>query len=316
MSERPRRGAAIHERTSVLDLVAGRLDPTVSAFRGPARLTYGSVREALRTDRRAQVGAGLFVLLLMMAAYGGLASPLVGRADDALRAPSFEHPFGTDALGRDLLAALLQGSFPTLSVAAAAGLGATALGYALGVLAGVARGAVDVVVLRLAETLTAIPSLLLVLIAQALIPAPNEWSLLVVVVLTRWAEVALVIRADVLRVVQLDHVTAARALGAGPGRLLARHVLPSVFASAAVLASFGVGAVMVIETAVAVVGVGYVHPLAWGALLGQARSHPGAWWLIGFPASLVALTLAATVLFGEAIRDTLDPRRRFGAARR
>lgn len=289
----------------------GKIDPTLSAFRDPAKLTYGSYRLALRHDRRAQVGTALFVLLTAMALYGGLTGPLLGNPDAALRAPSAAHPFGTDAVGRDLLAALVHGAYPTLSMAAIAGLGATVLGYAAGVLAGFARGTVDVLVQRLTETLTAVPLLLIVLVSQALIPAPSEWSLMLVVVLTRWAEVAQVIRADVLRVMQLDYVTAARALGAGPGRLLARHVLPSAFASAAVLGSFGIGAVIVVETAIAVVGVGFVHPLAWGALLGQARAYPGAWWLVCFPAAFVALTLSATVLLGEAIRDTFDPRLRF-----
>lgn len=305
-------------RPSMLDLVVssgrtmrGRIDPTIAAFRDPAKLTYGSFRQALRSDRRAQVGTGLFLLLALATLYGGLASPLVGRASDALQSPSWAHPFGTDAIGRDLLAALIHGSFPTLTVAAVAGVAATAIGYALGVLAGFARGAVDVWVQRLAETLTAVPLLLVVLVAQALLPAPSEWSLMLVVAATAWAQVAQVIRADVLRVMQLDYVLAARALGAGPARILARHVLPSVFASAAVLGSFTVGAVMVVETAVEVVGVGFVHPLAWGALLGQARSHPGAWWLVCFPAACIALTLGATVLLGESIRDTFDPRLRF-----
>lgn len=289
----------------------GRIDPTLTAFRAPAGLTYGSVRQALRYDRRAQVGTALLALLTVMAIYGGLAGPIAGRSDSALLSPSAAHPFGTDAVGRDLLVALIHGSFPTLSVAAAAGLGATVLGYGLGVLAGFTRGSFDAVVQRLAEALTAVPTLLLVLVAQALVPAPSEWSLLVVVILTRWAEIAQVVRADVLRVVQLDYVLAARALGAGPGRLLARHVLPSAFGSAAVLGSFGVGAVIVIETAIAVIGVGFVHPLAWGALLGQARAHPSAWWLVCFPAAFVALTLSATVLLGEAIRDTFDPHLRF-----
>lgn len=299
------------DRGSIVDDLRGKLDPTLSAFSDPARLTFGSFLRALRSDRRAQVGSAIFVVLIAMVVYGGLASPLVGRADSILQGPSASHPFGTDMVGRDLFAALVHGAYPTLRIAVLSGLGATVLGYGLGVLSGFGRGTIDVVVHRLTETLTTVPTLLLVLIAQALVPAPSEWSLLFVVVFTRWAEVAQVIRADVLRVMQLDYVTAARALGAGPARILARHVLPSAFASAAVLGSFGIGAVIVIETAVAVVGVGYVHPLSWGALLGQARVHPSAWWLVLFPAAFVAATLSATVLLGESIRDTFDPRMRF-----
>lgn len=309
---------APRSRRSLVDWIAtssqrmrGRVDPAVAAFRDPARLAIGSWRTALRYDRRAQAGTALIVVLTAMAVYAGLAAPVVGDPNARLLPPSSAHPLGTDAIGRDLLVALVHGSFPTLGAAVSAAIGAAALGFALGALAGFRRGFTDVLVQRLAEALTAVPLLLVVLVAQALIPVPSAASLLVVVVLTRWAEVAQVVRADVLRVMQLEYVVAARALGAGPGRLLARHVLPSVLASAVVLGSFGVGAVIVVETAIAVVGVGFVHPLAWGALLGQARSHPDAWWLVLFPASFVALALGATVLLGEAIRDTFDPRLRW-----
>jgi peptide/nickel transport system permease protein len=169
---------------------------------------------------------------------------------------------------------------------------------------------VDLVVHRAIEALTAIPLLLLVILIQALIPWPGGGSLMIVIVLTRWAAIAQIVRSDVLRVVQLDHVVAARALGAGPGRILARHVLPSVLASGMVLAAFGVGTVVLLETAVAAVGVGTVHPLAWGALLAQARRHPESWWLVAFPSIFLILTLSATVLLGEAMRDALDPRMR------
>lgn len=284
------------------------VDPAVAAFRDPARLAVGSFRRALRIDGRARVGLGILVGLALFAAVGAFTSPVIGHMTDALRAPSTTHPFGTDGLGRDLLTSLMQGSLPTLGNAILGTLGASLLGVALGALGGFLRGGVDIVVHRSIEALTAIPLLLLVLIIEAAIPWPGGGSLTVVIILTRWAEIAQVVRVDVLRVMQLDHVTAARAIGASPARVLARHVLPNVLASAAVLTAFGVGTVVVLETAVAVVGVGFVHPLAWGALLGQARSHPEAWWLVLFPGIFVVLTLSATVLLGEAMRDALDPR--------
>ena len=290
-----------------------RVDPAVAAFRDPARLAYSSWRTALRSDRRAVAGTVMIALLVAIAIYGAVAQPIVGRADLALHAPSVAHPFGTDDQGRDLLRALVQGAFPTLGPAALAALGAAAIGFALGALGGFLRGSLDLFLQRTMEALSTLPLLLVVLIAQALIPAPSAASLVLVIMLTRWSEIAQVIRADVLRVLQLDYVLAARALGAGPGRLLARHVLPSVLASAVVLSAFTVAAVIVVETAVAVIGIGYVHPLAWGALLGQARAHPGAWWLVLFPAGLVAWALGATVMLAEAIRDAFDPRLRWPA---
>lgn len=312
MTDRPSRSSIVEWLVTSSKRMRGRVvDPTVAAFRDPARLAYGSWRVALRSDRRARVGTVLLLLLTAISVYGALAQPLVGRSADALRAPSSSHWFGTDDGGRDVLLALVHGAFPTLGAAILATLGAALVGIALGALGGFLRGVTDLVLQRTVEALTAIPLLLVVLIAQTLLPVATASSIVVIVVLTRWADVAQVVRADVLRVMQLEHVLAARALGAGPGRLLARHVLPSVLASAIVLSAFGVGTVIVVETAIAVVGIGYVHPLAWGALLGQARTHPSAWWLVLFPAGFVALTLGATVLLGEAIRDAFDPRLRF-----
>jgi ABC-type dipeptide/oligopeptide/nickel transport system permease subunit len=310
--DRPSRSSIVEWILTSSQRMRGRVvDPAVAAFADPARLAYGSWRVALRNDRRALAGTLILVVLAAMALYGALARPLVGHSIDALRAPSGAHWFGTDDGGRDVLLALMYGAYPTLGAAVLASLGAGLLGIALGSLGGFLRGVPDLMIQRTVEALTSIPLLLVVLIAQTLLPIGTSSSVLLIVVLTRWADVAQVVRADVLRVMQLEHVVAARALGAGPGRLLARHVIPSVLASAIVLSAFGVGTVIVVETAIAVVGIGHVHPLAWGAILGQARAHPEAWWLVLFPSGFVALTLGATVLLGEAIRDALDPRLRF-----
>jgi len=315
MTEAPR---SRRSRTSLWEWITtssrrmqSRVDPAVAAFREPGRLAYSSWRSALRSDRRAVAGTLMMTVLTAMAVYSAFAEPIVGHASDVLLGPSSQHPFGTDDQGRDLLRAIVHGSFPTLGPAVLAALGAAGIGFALGALGGFLRGSLDVLFQRTIEAIAAVPLLLVVLIAQALIPTPSATSLLVVVMLTRWAEIAQVVRADVLRVSQLDYVLAARALGAGPGRLLARHILPSVLASAVVLSAFAIGAVIVVETAVSVIGIGFVHPFAWGALLGQARTHPEAWWLVLFPAGFVAWALGATVLLGEAIRDALDPRLRW-----
>ena len=311
MTERRSRSSLVEWIVTSSQRMRGRVvEPTVAAFADPARLAYGSWRVALRSDRRAVAGTVLLVALTVMSIYGAVARPLIGRASEALRAPSSAHWFGTDDGGRDVFFALVHGAYPTLGAAIAAMIGAAGLGIALGSLGGFLRGAPDLVIQRTIEALTAIPLLVVVLIAQTLLPVAS-WSLILIVMFTRWADVAQVVRADVLRVMQLEHVTAARALGAGPGRLLARHVLPSVLASAVILTAFGVGTVIVVETAIAVIGIGFVHPLAWGAILGQSRAHPEAWWLVLFPAGFVAITLGATVMLGEAMRDAFDPRLRW-----
>jgi peptide/nickel transport system permease protein len=296
--------------------VRGKIEPSVAAFRDPARLAAQSWRSAIRSDLRARIGTFLLLLLAILSIVSALGDPIIGRGEDALLPPSLSHPFGTDAAGRDLLRAIVQGTLPTFGSALVAATVTGAIGIALGTIGGYLRGGIDLVIHRAIEALTAVPLLLLVVVVQAFVPSPSSTSIMIAVIATRWAEVAQVVRADVLRVVELEHVVAARALGAGPGRIVARHVLPAVLASALVLGAFGVGTVIVLETAIAVVGIGHVHPLAWGALLGGARAHPEAWWLVAFPTAGLVVATSAMVLIGEAMRDALDPRLRFGARAR
>jgi ABC-type dipeptide/oligopeptide/nickel transport system permease subunit len=295
--------------------VRASVDPTVAAFRDPARLAYRLFLDALRRDVRARGATAVFLGLGAICLVGAFSPPLVGRLEEALRAPSAVHPFGTDAFGRDVLMCLIQGSIPTLGAGLAGTLGAAAVGVALGALAGFLRGTADTFVYRAIEALNAVPSLLLLLVIQALYPSPSQASLLLAIIFTRWSEIALSVRADVLRVVQLDHVTAARALGASPARVLALHVMPLALSSGGAALSFGFAAVVGLEATVAVVGVGIVHPFAWGAILGGVRDNPRAWWLVAFPALFIALAVFASVLLGEAMRDALDPHLQRGRQR-
>ena len=195
------------------------------------------------------------------------------------------------------------------------GLGAAAilvfLGVALGALAGFAGGTLDTIVTRTVESLTAIPTLVLVLIVGALVPHPTTATLLWTIALTRWTDLARLVRAEVLLTVGADYVVAARALGASAGRVLGRHVLPNALGPALVAAAFGVASVVLIEAAVDFLRVGPPDTMAsWGEALGEARGHPAAWWLVVFPGTALLATLVALNLVGEAARDALDPRLR------
>lgn len=292
------------------DLARGTVAPAVAAFRDPARLTARLWLVALRRDRRARFATALLLGFVAIAVIGLFGPPLVGRTEETLLAPSAIHPFGTDVSGRDVLMVLVEGTAGTLLGGIGAALAAALVGIALGVLGGFLRGTIDAFVHRLTESVHAVPALVFVLVLQAVAPSPGPSTVLLAIIATRWTEFARVVRADVLRVIEMDHVTAARALGASPSRILARHVLPAVFSSALVLVAFSIGAVLIIETAVAVVGIGRTDPLSWGALLAQARPNPRAWWLVLFPAVLLLVVVSAASLLGEAMRDALDPRLR------
>jgi peptide/nickel transport system permease protein len=221
------------------------------------------------------------------------------------------HPLGTDASGRDVFARLVLGARTALGVGLAASVVLVFIGVVLGALAGFAGGIIDGLVSRAVESLTAIPTLVLVLVVGAIVPHPTTSTLLWTIALTRWAELARLVRAEVILTLAQDYVTAARALGASASRILTRYVLPNAIAPAIVAASFGVASVVLTEAAVDFLRVGSPDGTAsWGEAMGEAREHPEAWWLIEIPGAALLAALVALNLIGEAARDALDPRLR------
>ncbi len=232
---------------------------------------------------------------------------------EALRPPNpfGKHPLGTDDRGRDVFARLVHGARTSLTVGLIAVVAFVGIGAVLGALAGFFGGAIDSVVSRLVETLTAFPTLVLVLVVQAVLPRPTMATMLLAIGLTRWTEVARLVRAEVLLVSSQDYIMAARALGAAPWRVLRRHVLPNAIAPILVAATFGIASVVLIEASLTFLRVGLPPPTpSWGETLSEARDHATAWWLLVLPGLAVFGTVVALNLVGEALRDALDPRLR------
>jgi peptide/nickel transport system permease protein len=219
------------------------------------------------------------------------------------------HPLGTDALGRDVFAVAVHGTRAVVSFALLAVLFLVSLGTFLGAIAGFFGGFLDGIISRAVETMTAFPTLVLVLAVQALIPNASSFTLLLAISLTRWAEVARVVRAEVLDVMNEDYALAARALGATPLRVLWRHVLPNARSQVIVAGSFALSAVVLLQASCDFLGVGNAENLpTWGLLMGQAKRHPEAWWLMAFPSSLLLLMVVAQTVISEALRLALDPK--------
>ena len=223
---------------------------------------------------------------------------------------SASHPLGTDALGRDVFARVVHGARASLGHGLAASLVLVLIGVLLGALAGFSGGVVDSAVTRAVESLTAIPTLVLVLVVGALGPHPTTATRLWTIALTRWTDLARLVRAKVLKALSDDYVTAARALGVSAPRVLWRHVLPNAIGPAIVAAAFGVASVVMVEAAVDFLGVGPHGAASWGEAMGEARGHAQAWWLIVFPGVALVATLIGLNLVGEAARDALDPKLR------
>jgi peptide/nickel transport system permease protein len=183
------------------------------------------------------------------------------------------------------------------------------VGLMLGVLGGYYGGRVDSVVCRLIEIGLTFPTFFLILIIMALVERRSVLTIIVVMGLTRWTDVARLARAEVLRLRELDFVMAARASGAGPLRIMLRHLVPNAMGPVLVNATFGVAGAILAESALSFLGFGTPPPTAsWGEILSQAYEFQNRWWLTLCPGLLLFVTITSLNLLGEALRDAIDPR--------
>lgn len=266
----------------------------------------------LARDPVAWVGAVLLAIVVVGAVGADVLrpeGPIEGRLENRLQPPSLSHPFGTDHQGRDVLARTLHGARLSLAI----GLGARAvsllLGGVLGLVAGFRGGAVDSVIMRLADVFFAFPSLLLLIgITAAFEPGLDVAFVALGVV--GWAEVARLVRSEVLRVRELEYVTAARALGIGEPRILGRHVVPNVLNPLVISFTMGVATTVLAEASLSFLGLGAQPPTpSWGAMVSAGKEFlRTAPWVSLFPGVFLAASVLSLNLLGDALRDALDPR--------
>jgi peptide/nickel transport system permease protein len=246
--------------------------------------------------------------LLPPVPYGPHESRVGGRVRP-LEPPGRGHWLGTDDRGRDVLARLIHGSRVSLTVGVCAVLIYAVLGVLLGASAGYYGGGVDRAINRAIETMMAFPAFFFILAVQGLMGSSSLLQLIVVIGLTRWTDVARLVRAEVLRLRDAEFVLAARATGLRESQILLRHVLPNATGPVWVSCTFGIAAAVLTESALSFLGFGTPPPTAsWGGLLTQAYENPQAWWLTVFPGLAVFATVTAYNVLGEVVRDVIDPR--------
>ena len=246
-----------------------------------------------------------------LVAHGPRTSQRAQHDEQRLTRPGSGHPFGTDREGRDVFARVVHGTRSYLVFALVAVLASLLLGGVTGSVAGLFGGASDALVGRAIETVSAFPPLVLVLGIQAAVPHATLATLFLAIALTRWPEVARLVRAEVLQVSTRDYVLAARALGASPLRVLRKHIAPNVRGQLVVLGALGVPAVVLIEASLDFLRVGApAGAPSWGETMSEFRDAPHAWWLLLFPGMFLFVTVVAMNLVGEARRESLDPRGR------
>lgn len=227
-------------------------------------------------------------------------------------APDASHWLGTDELGRDVAARLVHGARVSLFVGFFAVIIAVGVGLLVGGLSGYAGGIIDIILSRLLEVMQTLPIVFLLLALLSILRTQSLWPLVIMLGLTRWTEVARLVRAQVLSLRSREFVLAARALGASSMHIIVRHLLPNALEPVIVVATFGVGSAILLETALSFLGLGVAPPTAsWGELLAEAHRtihHPGAWWLAVFPGLAIAFTVLAVNSLGEAVSRSVDGR--------
>ena len=222
-----------------------------------------------------------------------------------------DHILGTDGLGRDILSRIVHGARISVAVAVVALSVGGVIGTLLGVVSGYAGGWVDEVIMRIVDIKFAVP-LILIALALAVILGPSFGLLLGLLAFLIWGHFARQVRAEVLVIVTMDYVAAARSCGASPVRIMYRHIFPGVISIVVVVGTLQVGAVVLAEASLSFLGAGVPSPTpAWGSMVAEGRLYiDTAWWVSLIPGVVTGLLVTAVTLLGDWLRDRLDPRLR------
>jgi peptide/nickel transport system permease protein len=266
----------------------------------------------LRLAGRAQIGLPLVSVFALAALMGPWIAPFAPHAIDLahdLEGPSRHHWLGTGDNGVDVLSVLLSGARLAASVSIATVALSIAIGAVIGAVAGYAGGRVDQVLTRLTDAVQAMPALVINVALLALVARAGLVHMILALTFTGWVAYARIARAEALRLRDREFVTAARALGASPARILFRHVLPNAFGPLIVQATFGLGGAVLAEASLSFLGLGPGASSSWGALLDQGTAH-----LLRAPrlavcaGAAIATAVLGFNLTGDWLRDVLDPR--------
>ncbi len=252
---------------------------------------------------------GLVSLLAILATWIAPYSPTAIDTSAILLPPSPNHWLGTDALGRDLLSRMLYGGRVSLWVGFVAVGIATAIGLTLGLIAGYFGRLADEIIMRGVDIMLCFPSFFLILAVIAFLE-PNLLNIMIIIGLTGWMGVARLVRAETLTLKERDFVLAAKVAGAGPMRIITRHILPNALAPVLVSATLGVAGAILVESSLSFLGLGVQPPdPSWGNMLTDGKEVLGiAPWLSVFPGLAILITVLGYNLLGEGLRDLLDPR--------
>ncbi|WP_073811013.1 ABC transporter permease [Kitasatospora sp. CB01950] len=289
--------------------------------REQARSLWGDAWRDLRRRPIFIISAVLIVLLILIAIFPSLFTSTDPRASDLtnnyLRRPDWSDFFGAgwfgyDGQGRSIYARVIYGARASITVGICVTLAVTLLGGLAGMSAGYFGGWMDAVISRITDIFFGIPLLLGALVLLNAFATRNVWSVVIALAFLGWTQLARVMRGSVITVKQSDYVVAGRALGAGTGRLMFRHILPNAIAPVIVVATIALGGYITAEATLSFLGIGLQDPtISWGVDISSAqkviRQAP---FVLFFPAAALSITVLAFIMMGDAVRDALDPKLR------
>lgn len=302
---------------------------TFTAEAAPKALTPGQlVWRRFRKHRMALIGgAGVFLLVLFIIV-GSIAIP-ESKANSTdlsarLSAPTANHWFGTDSVGRDVFDRVIYGGQISLFIGVSSVIIEVTLGTLIGGLAAYYGGWVDALLMRFTEAMLAIPSLFLLIVLAKFIGrnvgqvqlfgrtfSGSIGIVIIVIGMTSWMFLARIVRANVLSLKEMDYISASKALGASSRRIFFGHLVPNTLGAIIVAATLGLASAILTEAYVSFLGLGVQQPTStWGNMMQSAQSflNQGAWWMWIFPSLFIILTILCINLLGDGLRDAFDPR--------
>lgn len=269
------------------------------------------LRRMARQNKLAAFSAVLIALVLLLAVFAPLIAPYGEAEQDVLarlQPPSAAHWFGTDELGRDVLSRILYGSRLSLAIGILPSVISLVIGIVLGLLAGYFGGWADYVIMRLADVMLSVPSLLLAMVVMYTLGSSTV-NLFVALSMVGWASVARVVRSQTLSLKESEYVEAAQSIGVSRFNIMRRHILPNCVPSLIVLFTLNVPAAILSESSLSFLGIGAQPPAAsWGLMVNQSKqflfTQP---WLALAPCVAIMVVVLAFNFLGDGLRDVLDP---------
>ena len=285
-------------------------------------LPLNKIRENLKKEQRdikikkfcknklAVVGLILTIFMGIVALFAPLIAthdPLEMVVYDRLKAPSAEHLFGTDTFGRDLFSRVVYGARVSMGVGLSVGILSMIIGMTIGLYASYYKF-LDNILMRICDGLKAIPSILLAITLMAVI-GPSTRNVIISLTIVSVPTMARIARSNALSVKEQTYIEAMKALGASPSRIIWKHIAPNVLSPVIVQASFVFATSIVTEAALSFLGAGVPAPApSWGNILYEGKTVIyNSWWLVTFPGIFTALSVLGLNLFGDGLRDFLDP---------